>query len=106
VPAQSRQQPYLRSGLRRVAGAGDEAVRSALAERGRLRVGAVDVQIQPETGPADVGRIGRCLELSEDYFVVTQSVRAGLPVTVEVNPVSTLTHRPGQVRTSQNRSRS
>ena len=58
-------------------------------ERGRLRVGAVDVQIQPETGPGDTGRIGRCLELFEDYCVVTQSVRTGLPVTVEVKPVHT-----------------
>jgi hypothetical protein len=58
-------------------------------ERGRLRVGAVDVQIQPETAPADAGRIGRCLELFEDYCVVTQSVRTGLPVTVEVKPVHT-----------------
>lgn len=56
-------------------------------ERGRLRVGAVNVQIQPETAPADTGRIGRCLELFEDYCVVTQSVRAGLPVSVEVKPV-------------------
>jgi hypothetical protein len=58
-------------------------------ERGLLRVGALDVQIQPETGPADAGRIGRCLELFEDYCVVTQSARAGLPVTVEVKPVHT-----------------
>jgi len=58
-------------------------------ERGRLRVGAVDVQIRPETAPADAGRIGRCLELFEDYCVVTQSVRTGLPVTVEVKPVHT-----------------
>ena len=40
-------------------------------ERGLLRVGALDVQIQPETGPADAGRISRCLELFEDYCVVT-----------------------------------
>jgi uncharacterized OsmC-like protein len=58
-------------------------------EHGRMRVGAVDVQIQPEIAPADAGRIGRCLELFEDYCVVTQSVRAGLPVTVEVKPVPT-----------------
>lgn len=58
-------------------------------ERGRLRVGSVDVRIQPETAAADVGRIGRCRELFEDYCVVTQSVRTGLPVTVEVKPVHT-----------------
>jgi uncharacterized OsmC-like protein len=58
-------------------------------ERGRLRVGAVDVRIEPETTPADADRIGRCLELFEDYCVVTQSVRGGLPVTVDVKPVPT-----------------
>jgi organic hydroperoxide reductase OsmC/OhrA len=56
-------------------------------ERGRLRVGAVSVRIQPETAPAAPGRLARCLELFEDYRVATQSVRAGLPVTVEVEPV-------------------
>jgi organic hydroperoxide reductase OsmC/OhrA len=56
-------------------------------ERGRLRVGGVEVRIQPHTTQADVGRIGRCLELFEDYCVVTQSVRAGLPVTVDVKPL-------------------
>ncbi|MGE5291766.1 MAG: OsmC family protein [Micromonosporaceae bacterium] len=56
-------------------------------ERGRLRVGSVNVQIQPEVVSGDAGRIGRCLELFEDYCVVTQSVRAGLPVSVEVAPV-------------------
>lgn len=34
---------------------------------------------------ADEGRIERCLKLFEDYCVVTQSVRAGLDVSVEVN---------------------
>lgn len=66
-------------------------------ERGRLRIGAVDVQIQPETAPADTGRIGRCLELFEDYCVVTQSVRVGLPVTVGIKPAHTAPATAGQV---------
>ena len=55
-------------------------------ERGRLRVGALRVRIQPEVVPADASRISRCLDLFEDYCVVTQSVRAGLEVSVEVEP--------------------
>jgi organic hydroperoxide reductase OsmC/OhrA len=53
-------------------------------DRGRLRVGALRVQIHPEVDEADQGRIERCLSLFEDYCVVTQSVRAGVDVSVEV----------------------
>jgi uncharacterized OsmC-like protein len=56
--------------------------------RGRLRVGAIRVQINPEVASADLDRIGRCLELFEDYCVVTQSVRDGLNVAVEVQPAA------------------
>ncbi|MGE5291748.1 MAG: OsmC family protein [Micromonosporaceae bacterium] len=66
-------------------------------ERGRLRVGGVNVQIQPQVVSADAGRISRCLELFEDYCVVTQSVRAGLPVSVQVAPVQPI---PATARTS------
>jgi LmbE family N-acetylglucosaminyl deacetylase/uncharacterized OsmC-like protein len=54
-------------------------------ERGRLRVGEVRVSIQPEIA-GDTSRVGRCLELFEDYCVVTDSVRHGLPVSVAVSP--------------------
>jgi len=53
-------------------------------DRGRPRVGALQVQINPQVDAADEGRIQRCLTLFEDYCVVTQSVRAGLDVSVEV----------------------
>jgi organic hydroperoxide reductase OsmC/OhrA len=55
-------------------------------ERGRVRVGAIRVQIRPEVAAADLDRIGRCLALFEDFCVVTQSVRNGLEVAVEVQP--------------------
>lgn len=57
-------------------------------ERGRLRVGAIRVQIYPEIAAADLDRIDRCLALFEDYCVVTQSVRDGLEVAVEVEPAA------------------
>jgi organic hydroperoxide reductase OsmC/OhrA len=53
-------------------------------DRGRLRVAALRVQINPQLDAADEGRIERCLKLFEDYCVVTESVRAGLDVSVEV----------------------
>ena len=48
-------------------------------ERGRLRIGGLEVRI---TLPA--GETGRCLDLFEDYCVVTESVRQGIPVQLTV----------------------
>ena len=55
-------------------------------ERGRLRVGQLKVRLAPEVHAEDRERIGRCLELFEDFCIVTQSVRQGLKVDVEVVP--------------------
>jgi uncharacterized OsmC-like protein len=56
-------------------------------EHGRLRVGQIAVTIRPEVAAADRERMARCLELFEDFCVVTQSVRAGIDVKVDVEPV-------------------
>lgn len=53
-------------------------------DRGRLRVGGLSVKLQPRVSAADRSRLGRCLELFEDYCIVTQSVRRGIPVSVVV----------------------
>lgn len=55
-------------------------------ERGRLRIGELRVRLAPEVRAADRERIGRCLELFEDFCIVIQSVRGGLKVDVEVVP--------------------
>jgi len=55
-------------------------------QRGRLRVGAIKVRLHPDMEQADSGRVARCLELFEDFCIVTQSVRSGLDVSVEVEP--------------------
>ena len=55
-------------------------------ERGRLRIAGLTVTIHPEIGPDDVQRTARCRELFEDFCVVGESVRRGIPVTVEVEP--------------------
>ncbi len=60
-------------------------------ERGRLRIGGIQVHIEPVVAPADLGRMQRCMELFEDFCVVTQSVRDGIGVDVEVTP------QPGEV---------
>jgi uncharacterized OsmC-like protein len=53
-------------------------------EKGRLRIGKIKVEIAPKFDPADDPKIERCVELFEDYCVVTQSVRSGVDVSVEV----------------------
>ncbi len=55
-------------------------------ERGRLRIGRIDVLLRPEIAQEDAGRIARCLEVFEDFCIVTQSVRDGLAVDVRVVP--------------------
>ena len=53
-------------------------------EKGRLRIGGVAVRIALDLAPEDEPWKGRCLELFEDFCVVTQSVRGGIPVDVFV----------------------
>jgi len=52
-------------------------------EQKRLRIGDIQVRIELDT-PAERARLERCLGLFEDYCVVTQSVREGIEVGVEV----------------------
>ena len=54
--------------------------------RGRLRLGGLEVRLAPSIRAEDRGRLGRCLEIFEDFCIVTQSVRDGLDVRVEVAP--------------------
>ncbi|MBL8958895.1 MAG: OsmC family protein [Gemmatimonadetes bacterium] len=56
-------------------------------ERGRLRVGHIAISLHPDVAPEDVPRMARCLELFEDFCVVTESVRHGIPVDVTVGAV-------------------
>ncbi|MGA7802623.1 MAG: OsmC family protein [Gammaproteobacteria bacterium] len=55
----------------------------ARSEHGRLRVGGLDVRIDV-SGLDRAGRLGRCTDLFEDFCVVTESVRQGIPVAVTV----------------------
>jgi len=56
--------------------------------RGRLRIGKIDVHLSPELAAEQGGeRIGRCVELFEDFCIVTESVRTGIEVNVTVDGV-------------------
>ncbi|MGB7596238.1 MAG: OsmC family protein [Gallionella sp.] len=50
-------------------------------EQGRLRVGGIDVDIRLEQ---EVDRLDHCAAQFEDFCVVTDSVRNGIPVSVRV----------------------
>lgn len=53
-------------------------------DKKRLRVGRLDVRITAGDELIDVKKRERCMELFEDFCVVTASIRQGIPVGVEV----------------------
>ena len=53
-------------------------------ERGRHRIAGIDVVITLPDGPAPLPHLDRCLEQFEDFCIVTESIRRGIPVTVSV----------------------
>lgn len=53
-------------------------------ERGRKRVGKLAVQIALDLTDPHPQRLKRCLDIFEDYCVVTASVRKGIEITVTV----------------------
>lgn len=59
-------------------------------DQGRLRVTGLkvilDVKLEDETS----GRLGRCLDIFQDFCIVKESVRAGIPISVEVLGVPAL----------------
>jgi len=68
-------------------------------ERGRLRVGNMRVRLAPELTPEQRERMGRCLDLFQDFCIVTESVREGIAVDVEVTPHETLSADPRELIT-------
>ena len=54
------------------------------SEEGRLRVKSIDVQMDPDVGEEDKARVPRCLEIFENYCTVTQSLRKGIEVNVNI----------------------
>jgi uncharacterized OsmC-like protein len=62
-------------------------------DKGRLRISHMTVKMFPQV--SDDARMARCRELFEDFCIVTQSVRNGIPVDVEVYPYK-LKEEPGK----------
>ena len=56
-------------------------------EEGVLRLQKIDIKIYPKLGAEDdLDKFERCKGLFEKYCIVTESIRKGLPVTIEVVP--------------------
>lgn len=53
-------------------------------DRGRLRIEGLHVRLAPQVTAEQRERMGRCLDLFEDFCTVTESLRQGIPVDVEV----------------------
>jgi uncharacterized OsmC-like protein len=53
-------------------------------ESGRLRIDGIDVELTPCFASGDEARFERCKTLYEDFCIVTESVRKGIPVNVHV----------------------
>jgi uncharacterized OsmC-like protein len=63
--------------------------RIARNEKGRLRIAGVEVEIDPRVPSEEKEKALRCLSIFEDYCLVTQSVRQGIPVKVSVKGFET-----------------
>ena len=64
----------------------ETTVRTRIArnKEGYLRVEHIEVQINLDVAEEDKSRIPRCKEIFENYCTVTQSVRSGIEVNVNV----------------------
>ena len=58
--------------------------RVARNEHGRFRISGIDVELAPEILESDRPRLDRCERLFEDFCIVTESVRRGIPVSVKI----------------------
>lgn len=65
-------------------------------DKQRLRIGGLAVRIEIDETLAEAARFKRCLDLFEDFCVVTASIRDGIPVAVEVcDPAGNVLHSAG-----------
>jgi len=60
------------------------ATRVARNDQGRYRIVGIDVDLEASVGEGDRARLDRCGNLFEDFCIVTQSVRQGIPVNVTI----------------------
>jgi uncharacterized OsmC-like protein len=66
-------------------------------ERGRYRIAGIKVQIALSDAAESIQHLDRCGEQFEDFCVVTESIRKGIPVSVEViDSAGRTVHRSGE----------
>jgi len=53
-------------------------------ETGRFRIGHITVDLTVRVSEGDASRLARCSSLFEDFCIVTESVRRGIPVHVHI----------------------
>ena len=53
-------------------------------EEGRWRIQHINVKLHIKMAEQDTARFKRCLDIFENYCIVTASVRQGIPVDVEI----------------------
>ncbi|MGM0404871.1 MAG: OsmC family protein [Thermoplasmatota archaeon] len=53
---------------------------------GRLRITHLDVHIFPGVREDDKHKLEKCVDIFEDYCIVTQSIRNGIDVDVKIEP--------------------
>ena len=56
--------------------------------KGRVRIAGMTVDIRLDVAEEYKSRMSRCMELFEDFCIVTESVRQGIPVDVSVDTES------------------
>ncbi len=64
-------------------------------EAGRLRIGGLQVKLHPKWTGEAAAKAQRCLDIFESFCVVTESIRHGVPVQVEVDGVPSATGGTG-----------
>ncbi|MBW7932664.1 MAG: OsmC family protein [Gemmatimonadaceae bacterium] len=67
----------------------DVTVTNGRNAKGRLRVHRVAVHLAPKVPADQVERMTRCLEVFEDFCVVSAAVRDGIAIDVTVDPQAT-----------------
>jgi len=60
--------------------------------QGRLRVDTITVKLEPLIAHDDQARLTRCVEVFEDYCIITASVRDSVTVNVSVQAISPPAH--------------
>jgi len=64
------------------------AARVVRNESGRVRIAGMQVTVSPDVPAEDLARLERCSALFEDFCIVTESVRRGIPIDVSLTTPS------------------